>query len=216
MESKYPYHYQGSFPELSLDERPLQLLELEKLANRNPFDELFNLKKKLVARIGVGMLLVLLHLLDICFPGILFINDVYFQVLLFILLLYYIAYHYSILRKAGFEFITALRLTSFLQKWEVLMSDYIFTAVPASLLAGFYLVFVLKKSLPARLLFPYAHNSLLAVLEGFIFSGLIYWAVNKYGFIKPRRMLNAIRSLREEIAATYNEPAKNPGGHKHS
>jgi hypothetical protein len=138
MELKNLQESWDSFPEVSMEERPVLSSDLEKIVVRNPLSDAFYLKNKILIRIVAGGLLLLYNIYRLRTlyryggPGM----DQ--QVILFFLLAYFVYFHVRLLLFADYPTLLGLRLMPFLQKIETIMDKYIFSFGILSILSGFY------------------------------------------------------------------------------
>ncbi|HVU54308.1 MAG TPA: hypothetical protein VHD83_04600 [Puia sp.] len=138
MELKNLQESWDSFPEVSMEERPVLSSDLEKIVVRTPLSDAFYLKNKILARIIVGSLLLLytIYRLRTLYryggPGM----DQ--QVILFFLLTYFVYFHVRLLLFADYSTLLSLRLLPFLQKLETILDKYILSFGILSILSGFY------------------------------------------------------------------------------
>ena len=191
-----------SFPEVSMEERPVLSSDLEKIVVKNPLSDAFYLKNKILARIVAGGLLLLYNIYQL--------RTLYKQggtgmdqqVILFFLLAYFIYFHTRLLFFADYPALLALRLMPFLQKIETILDKYIFSFGVLSILSGFYSLTLLDK-----ILFWLNSGAYPSIHENGIYKWLIiiFLSVNFYILflhtVIPRykRLLAAVRKYKEGI-----------------
>ena len=140
MELKKLLQQWNSFPEISMEERPVLSSDLEKIVVKNPLSDAFYLKKKLVLRIAIISILLLLNTWQFRRQWITDGNDLYPQGALFVLLTYSLYFHIRLLLYADYPTLLALPLLNFLSKLETILDKYILSFKFMSALAGFYLL----------------------------------------------------------------------------
>ena len=125
MELKKLQQQWNSFPETSMEERPVLSSDLEKIVVKNPLSNAFYLRKKLTTRIAVFSALWLINawLLRIQWLG--EGNDLYLQSAFFLLLTYAVYFHLRLLLFADYPTLLALPLIPFLSKLEIILDKYI-------------------------------------------------------------------------------------------
>ncbi|GGA86856.1 hypothetical protein [Puia dinghuensis] len=141
MELKKLLQQWNSFPELSMEERPVLSSDLEKIVVKNPLSNAFYLKKKLTVRIAIIFVLWLVNSWQFRHQWLADGNELYPQGLLFILLTYSLYFHIRLLLFADYPTLLALPLLNFLGKLETILDKYILSFRLVSAIAGFYLLF---------------------------------------------------------------------------
>jgi len=141
MELKKLLQQWNSFPEISMEERPVLSSDLEKIVVKNPLSDAFYLKKKLVLRIAVMAALWLINSWRFRHEWITQGNELYTQGTLFLLLVYSLYFHIRLLLFADYPTLLALPLLNFLNKLETILDKFILSFKFVSALAGFYLLF---------------------------------------------------------------------------
>jgi hypothetical protein len=141
MELKKLLQHWNSFPEISMEERPVLSSDLEKIVVKNPLSDAFYLKKKLTLRIGIISVLWLLNISQFRQQWLTQGNELYPQGALFVLLSYSLYFHLRLLLFADYPTLLALPLINFLNKLETILDKFIFSFKFVSALAGFYLLF---------------------------------------------------------------------------
>ena len=131
----------NSFPEVSMEERPVLSSDLEKIVVKNPLSNAFYLKKKLTVRIAIFSVLWLVDSWQFRHQWLTGGNELYPEGLLFILLSYSLYFHIRLLLFADYPTLLALPLLGFLGKLETILDKYILSFRLVSALAGFYLLF---------------------------------------------------------------------------
>jgi hypothetical protein len=154
MELKKLQQQWNSFPETSMEERPILSSDLEKIVVRNPLSNAFYLRKKLLTRIAVFSVLWLFNtwLLRLQWLG--EGNDLYLHSAFFLLLSYAIYFHLRLLLFADYPTLLALPLIPFLSKLEIIVDKYIISyklvsAITAFGLLVFFEQFVARLAPPA-------------------------------------------------------------------
>jgi hypothetical protein len=202
MDLKKLHEYWNGFPEISMEERPLLSSDLEKIALRNPFSDDFYLKNKFLARIIAGAALWLLSLYQLSSSWRTDGADLYEQLLVLLLLSYFIYFNARMLHYASYSTLASLQLILFLGKIETLFDRYIASFRVLSLLTGASLLIVLEKFLYLSDKSAYA-----ALIGNGIYKWLIiiFLSVSSYilflhtGIHKYKRLLLTVRSYREAI-----------------
>jgi hypothetical protein len=147
MELKKVQQQWNSFPELSMEERPILSSDLEKIAVANPLSDAFYLKNKLLVRIYIASILWLLNVWQLRVEWKTDGDDLYQQAALFLLLSYFIYFHARLLLFAAYPSLLALPLIPFLGKLETILDKYILSFRIVSVIAGFYLLAGLEQLL---------------------------------------------------------------------
>jgi len=140
MELKKPQQFWDSFPEVSMEERPILSSDLEKVVVKNPLSDAFYLRKKLITRIIVISALWCLNIWQLRVQWTTDGNDLYQVIALFGLLSYSVYFHLRLLFYADYPTLLSLPLISFLGKLETVLDKYILSFKFISGLAGFYLL----------------------------------------------------------------------------
>jgi len=193
-----------SFPDMSMEERPLLSSDLEKMVAGNPLAGVFYLKNKLQARIFGSVILWLLSVWQLRQayragdPGF------YQQVFLFVVLAYSIYFHTRILLYADYPSLLSLKLIPFLGKLETTLDKYIVSFRITSLLAGCYLLMGLRKLLSLT-----GSGASVTLNESGLYKWLIiaFLSVTVYilllnsVILKYRKLLMALRVYKERIVA---------------
>lgn len=135
----------GSFPEMSMEERPVLSTDLEKMVVRNPLSDAFYLQKKLVARIIVFALLWLADgwLLRAQWLG--DRKDIYLYAAFFLLLSYSIFFHLRLVLFADYPTLLGLPLVPFLGKLEIVLDKYIGSFKLVSAIVAFSLLVLFEQ-----------------------------------------------------------------------
>ena len=147
MELKKVQEQWNSFPELSMEERPILSSDLEKIAVANPLSDAFYLKNKLLVRIYIASILWLLNVWQLRVEWKTDGDDLYQQAALFLLLSYFIYFHARLLLFADYPSLLALPLIPFLSKLETILDKYVLSFKIVSVIAGFYLLAGLEQLL---------------------------------------------------------------------
>jgi len=140
MELKKVEQQWNSFPEISMEERPILSSDLEKVVVANPLSDAFYLKNKLLVRVYIGAVLWLLNAWQLKVQWRTDGDDLYQQAALFVSLSWFIYFNARLLLFADYPTLLALPLISFLNKLETVLDKYILSFKFISGLAGFYLL----------------------------------------------------------------------------
>jgi hypothetical protein len=147
MELKKVQQQWDSFPEVSMEERPILSSDLEKIVVANPLSDAFYLKNKLMVRIYIASVLWLLNVWQLKLQWKTDGDDLYQQAALFFLLSWFIYFHVRLLLFADYPTLLALPLVPFLNKLETVLDKYILSFRVVSVIAGFYLLALLEQLL---------------------------------------------------------------------
>lgn len=204
MELKKIQQSWDNFPEMSMEERPILSSDLEKMVVANPFPAAFYLKNKLMARILAGIILWMINIFQL--KGQLKDNgyDLYPQILLFLLLSYFIYFHIRLLLFADYPSILSLPLVPFLNRIETVMDKYIFSFRIISALAGFYLLAVFGKTLSLFSSSAYTsidQNGFYKWLIIIFLSVSFYILLLNTIILKQKQLLAAVRAYKGDIDA---------------
>jgi hypothetical protein len=203
MELKNLQESWDSFPELSMEERPVLSSDLEQIVVRNPLSDAFYLKNKILARIVAGGVLLLYNIyrLRILYrsggPGM----DQ--QVALFCLLTYFVYFHIRLLLYADYSTLLGLRLVPFLQKIETILDKYVFSFGILSILSGIYTLTLVGK------VFYFSRGGNSPLLDNGIYKWLIVIFLSTSFYIlflhtlipKYKKLLAAVRKYKTGIGA---------------
>jgi hypothetical protein len=204
MELKKLQQQWNSFPETSMEERPILSSDLEKIVVKNPLSNAFYLRKKLLTRIAVFSVLWLINtwLLRLQWLG--EGNDLYLQSAFFLLLSYAIYFHLRLVLFADYPTLLALPLVPFLSKLEIILDKYIISYKLVSSVTAFGLL-VCFEQLVARL-DPQAYDSfsrniwykwlLIIFMAVSIDILLMNLAIPRY-----KKLLGTVRKYKEGILA---------------
>ena len=145
MELRKLLQHWDSFPEVSMEERPVLSSDLEKIVVKNPLSDAFYLRKKLLARIIVFSALWLLDagLLRTQWTG--NGNDTYLHFAFLLLLTWSIYFHLRLLFFADYPTLLSLPLIPFLDKLEVVLDKYIASFKLISAVSAFSLVVLFEQ-----------------------------------------------------------------------
>ncbi len=204
MELKKLQQQWNSFPEVSMEERPILSSDLEKIVVKNPLSDAFYLRKKLLTRIVLFSVFWLVNtwLLKMQYSsdG----NDLFLHLVFFLLLSYSIYFHLRLLFFADYPTLLSLPLLSFLGKLEIVMDKYIISFKVTSVLTAFALLVFFERLL-ARFS-PAAYESfsrniwykwLLLIFMAVSFDILLmHLVVPKY-----RKLLDTVRRYKEGIVS---------------
>jgi hypothetical protein len=204
MELKKVQQQWDSFPELSMEERPVLSSDLEKIVVANPLTDAFYLKNKLRMRIYIAAVGWLLNSWQLRVEWKTDGDHLYQQAALFCLLSWFIYFHARLLLFADYPTLLALPLVPFLNKLETVLDKYILSFRIVSVLAGFYLL-TLVEQLLARFNNG-AHDSIsqngfykwliIIFLSVSFYILLLHSAIPKY-----RRLLAAVRKYKYGVTA---------------
>lgn len=140
MELKRLLEYWDSFPEVSMEERPVLSSDLEKIVIKNPLTDAFYLRKKLLLRVAIIGVLWLIDCWQLHAQWIGNGTDLYVLGALFILLAFSLYFHIRLILFADYPTLLALPLVDFLTKLETIFDKYIVSFKLISAMAGFYLL----------------------------------------------------------------------------
>lgn len=134
-----------SFPEVSMEERPVLSTDLEKMVVRNPLSDVFYLRRRLVFRLIAFALLWLADgwLLRDQWRG--ERNNIYLYAAFFLLLSYAIFFHLRLLLFADYPTLLGLPLVPFLGKLEIVFDKYIFSFKLVSAITAFCLLILFEQ-----------------------------------------------------------------------
>jgi len=192
-----------SFPEMSMEERPVLSSDLEQIVVRNPLSDAFYLKNKMVTRIIAGGLLLVYNIYRLHAlyrsggPGM----DQ--QVALFCLLTYFVYFHIRLLLYADYSTLLGLRLVPFLQKIETILDKYVFSFGILSILSGIYTLTLVGK------VFYFSRGGNSPLLDNGIYKWLIVIFLSTSFYIlflhtlipKYKKLLAAVRKYKTGIGA---------------
>jgi hypothetical protein len=147
MELKKVQQQWESFPEISMEERPVLSSDLEKIVVSNPLTDAFYLENKLRVRVYIAAVLLLLNIYQLRIEWRTDGDDLYQQSALFCILIWFIYFHVRLLLFADYPSLLSLRLVPFLQKLETVLDKYIHSFKVISVMAGFYLLALGEKLL---------------------------------------------------------------------
>ncbi len=140
MELKKLLQYWNSFPEMSMEERPVLSSDLEKIVVKNPLSDAFYLRKKLLIRIAVMSCLWVLNAFQLHRQWVTDGNDLHLQFALFLALGASLYYHGRLLFYADYPTLLALPLVNFLAKLATILDKYILSFKFVSAITGFYML----------------------------------------------------------------------------
>jgi hypothetical protein len=130
----------NSFPEMSMEERPVLSTDLEKMVVRNPLADAFYLQKKLITRLIAFTLLWLADGWLVRAQWLGDRKDIYFYAAFFLLLCYAILFHLRLLLFADYPTLLGLPLVPFLGKLEIILDKYIASFKLVSAIIAFSLL----------------------------------------------------------------------------
>jgi len=202
MELKNLQQSWDSFPEVSMEERPVLSSDLEEIVVKNPLSDAFYLKNKILARIIAGALLLLYNIYQLRWQYREGGRDMDQQVAIFCMLCYFIYFHTRLLFFADYPGLLALRLMPFLQRIEIILDKYILSFGVVSILSGFYTLAILEKVLSWS-----GTGALLSIHgNGFykwlivIFLSVSFYILFLHTVIpKYKKLLTAVRKYKEGI-----------------
>jgi len=204
MELKKLLQYWNSFPEMSMEERPVLSSDLEKIVVKNPLSDAFYLRKKLLIRIALMSCLWLLNAWQLRRQWVTDGNDLHLQFALFILLGVSLYYHARLLLFANYPTLLALPLVNFLAKLESILDKYIVSFKFVSAISGFYVLGLIRWVLSSLSPGAYASISGSDWYKGLI---LIFLAVSidilllRTIIPKQKKLMETVKKYREGILA---------------
>lgn len=191
-----------SFPEVSMEERPVLSSDLEKIVVRNPLSDAFYLKNRILLRVAAGALLLIYNIYQLRAQYLTEGNELDRQVVIFVALSYFIYFHTRLLLYADYPTLLGLRLMPFLQKIETILDKYILSFGVVSILSGIYTLTILEKAFSggkAGALFS-AHDSRVYKWLIIIFLSTSFYILFLHTIIpKYKKMLTAVRKYKEGI-----------------
>ncbi len=140
MELKKLQQQWNSFPEISMEERPVLSSDLEKIVVKNPLSDAFYLRKKIVLRVALISILWLLNGWQLRLQWMTNGRDLPQLIALFGLLSYSAYFHIRLLFFADYPTLLSLPLVTFLGKLETILDKYILSFKIMSWTAGFYIL----------------------------------------------------------------------------
>ena len=204
MELKKLLQHWNSFPEISMEERPVLSSDLEKIVVKNPLSNAFYLRKKLVWRIGIIAGLWLISGWQFHAQWKTDGGELRMEAALFTLLAFSLFFHIRILLFADYPTLLALPLVNFLGKLEIILDKYIWSFKFVSAIAGFYLLFLVEwfiSRISAGTYESLTHNDWYQGLI-VIFLSISIDILLLHTFIpRYRKLLATIRKYREGIIA---------------
>lgn len=144
MELKKVEQQWNSFPEISMEERPILSSDLEKIVVANPLSDAFYLKNKLLVRVYIAAVLWLLNAWQLRVQWKTDGEDLYQQAALFLSLSWFIYFHARLLLFADYPTLLSVPLVPFLNRLETVLDKYILSFKLLSIVVGFYLLAVLE------------------------------------------------------------------------
>ncbi|MHA4807773.1 hypothetical protein ACX0G9_06690 [Flavitalea flava] len=193
-----------SFPEMSLEERPVLSSELEDLAVKNPLPDDFYLKNKLMFRVITGIVLWLFTVFQLWIQFKESGPELFQQITLFLLLSYFLYFHIRLLYFADYASIFSLKLIPFLTRIETVFDKYVFSFRIISVIGGFYLLAAFQE-----LLFLLKTSAWVSLSQNGFYKWLIitFLSISFYIFFlqttipKYKKMQEVVRSYKEGIIA---------------
>ena len=140
MELKKLLQQWDSFPEVSMEERPVLSSDQEKIVVKNPLSDAFYLRRKLLLRIAVIALPWLFNSWQLRGQWRTSGDDLYVTGALFLLLSFSLYFHIRLILFADYPTLLALPLIDFLSKLETVLDKYIVSFKLVSAMAGFYIL----------------------------------------------------------------------------
>lgn len=204
MELKKLLQHWNSFPEVSMEERPILSSDLEKIVVKNPLTDAFYVRRKLLLRIGLMGVLWLINIWQLRTQWKTDDGELHMQGALFILLAYSLYFHIRILFFADYPTLLALPLINFLGKLEIILDKYMVSFKFLSALAGFYLMELVERGISRISAGAYAslrHNDwykglIVIFLAVSVDILLLHTIIPKY-----RKLLATVRKYRDGIMA---------------
>lgn len=204
MELKKLLQHWNSFPEISMEERPILSSDLEKIVVKNPLSDAFYLRRKLLWRIGIIAALWLINGWQLRGAWKTDGSELHMNIALFALLTFALYYHIRVLFFANYPTLLALPLMDFLEKLEVILDKFIWSFKLISVIAGFYLLFMVEWILSRLSTGAYGsltHNDWYKGLI-VIFLAISVDILLLHTFIpKYRKLLATVKKYREGIFA---------------
>jgi hypothetical protein len=204
MELKKLLQHWNSFPDMSMEERPVLSSDLEKIVVKNPLSDAFYLRQKLLIRIAVMSLLWLLNIWQLHRQWITDGNDLHLQFALFVLLGVSLYYHIRLLFFADYPTLLALPLVNFLAKLETILDKYILSFKFVSAISGFYILSAIEWTLSRTSPGAYAsisgsdwYKGLILIILAVALDILIIQTIVP----KLRKLMETVNKYREGILA---------------
>ena len=204
MELKKVQQQWESFPEISMEERPILSSDLEKIVVSNPLTDAFYLENKLRVRVYIAAVLLLLNIYQLRIEWRTDGDDLYQQAGLFCILTWFIYFHVRLLLFADYPSLLSLRLVPFLQKLETVLDKYIHSFKVISVMGGFYLLALGEKLLSRLSTKAYESISQNGFYKWLI---IIFLAVSFYILLlhsvipKYRKLLGAVQKYKYGITS---------------
>jgi hypothetical protein len=204
MELKKLLQHWNSFPEVSMEERPILSSDLEKIVVKNPLSDAFYLRKKLLWRIGILAALWLIDAWQLRVQWRTDGSELHMNIALFGLLAFSLYYHIRILFFANYPTLLALPLVNFLGKLEIILDKFIWSFKFLSAITGFYLLFLIEWGLSRLSAGAYDSLTTNDWYKGLI---VIFLAISTdilllHTFVpKYRKLLATVKKYREGIFA---------------
>ena len=194
----------NSFPEMSMEERPMLSTDLEKMVVRNPLTDAFYIQKKLIIRIIVFILLWLADGWLVRSQWLGDRKDIYFYAAFFLLLSYSIFFHFRLILFADYPTLLGLPLIPFLGKVEIILDKYtasfkLLSAIVAFSLLVFFEQWMARTNPSLMDAFLQRDWSKWLLLVFLIISFdilLLHTVIPKY-----RKLLETVRKYRQGITA---------------
>ncbi len=204
MELKKLLQHWNSFPDMSMEERPVLSSDLEKIVVKNPLSDAFYLRQKLLIRIAVMSLLWLLNIWQLHRQWVTDGNDLHLQFALFVLLGVSLYYHIRLLLFADYPTLLALPLVNFLAKLEIILDKYILSFKFVSAISGFYILSAIEWMLSRTSPGTYAsiigsdwYKGLILIILAVALDILIIQTIVP----KLRKLMETVNKYREGILA---------------
>jgi hypothetical protein len=204
MELKKVQQQWESFPEISMEERPVLSSDLEKIVVSNPLTDAFYLENKLRVRVYIAAVLLLLNIYQLRIEWRTDGDDLYQQAALFCILTWFIYFHVRLLLFADYPSLLSLRLVPFLQKLETVLDKYIHSFKVISVMGSFYLLALGEKLLSRLSTKAYESISQNGFYKWLI---IIFLAVSFYILLlhsvipKYRKLLGAVQKYKYGITS---------------
>jgi hypothetical protein len=137
----------SAFPEVSMEERPVLSSDLEKMVVKNPLNDAFDLRRKLIVRIFGFSILWLANTWLLRAQWLGERNDIYLYAAFFLVLTYAVYFHIRLLLFADYPTLLGLPLIPFLGKLEIILDKYIASYKLVCAIAAFTSIAVFEQGM---------------------------------------------------------------------